>query len=600
MPSGCALTLIIASAPAGGDSRLFVDLLSILATAAVIATIFRRLRLESIPGYLVAGALVGPHALRLVTDLTTVEQISQLAIILLMFTIGLMLDASAVKRGMLSMLGVGVLSTGLVTLLAWPVVMAFGASAPRGLLVAMALSMSSTAVLLRVLQRRREVRQIHGQLCVGVSIVQDLISVVALASLPLLAAWDGAPMDEGAILSRDMHPALVWLMRLAAVAFVIVLGRIALPRLLAVVARTDRGQGGSELALVTSAALAVGAALVLGSLGFSPEMGAFLAGFMLSLTPFRHQLAGQLAPMKDLLMAVFFTAIGMRLDAAVLLNHWPAVIAGMVLLVAGKSIVIALTAWAMGASGRVAVLSGVYLANAGEFSLVIVSSAAIAGFLPDEQVGMTIAMVVCSLVVSPLLVGPAHGLAEWATRIKPAPWIAGGAMRHGGNLSSVEGDGEEAGLDGAESHGEPKMPLRDHRVIIAGYGPVGRSLADRLGKRGIPVTVIEMNPKTVERQATLGRSILYGDVTNPEVLESAGIRTADALVITVPDEMAVMRACQVARSLAPEIFIATRTTYLSQAIKARQLGADSVVVEEIVTAESMTALVTGLLEARRK
>ncbi|MCK6476246.1 MAG: NAD-binding protein, partial [Phycisphaerales bacterium] len=149
----------------------------------------------------------------------------------------------------------------------------------------------------------------------------------------------------------------------------------------------------------------------------------------------------------------------------------------------------------------------------------------------------------------------------------------------------------EAGAHAAE---------HSHRhVIIAGFGPVGRSLADRLVKRGIPFTVIEMNPRTVEKQTTLGKSIVYGDVTNVEVLESAGIRRADALVITVPDELATMRATQVARSLVPGLFIATRTNYLSQAIKARQFGADSVIVEEIVTAEAMANLVTELLEARK-
>ncbi len=590
---------ILASTSAGGE-RLFVDLLAILATAAVVATLFKRMRLESIPGYLIAGALVGPHAFKLVADLEVVQQISSLAIVLLMFTIGLMLETNALKRGMLSILAVGVISTVLFELLAWPFAMLFGTSAPQGLVVAMALSMSSTAVLLRLLQQRRELRQPHGQLCLGISIVQDILSVGLMAALPLIASWDrGAWLEVAASNGRHMHPAALWGLRLAAMACVIALGRIGVPWLLHLVARSDkRGGGSAELVLVTSAALAVGAALALGSLRFSPEMGAFLGGFMLSFTPYRHQLAGQLAPMKDLLMAVFFTAVGLQLDPAALVTDWPKVLAGVLFLVIGKSILTGGMAWALGASGSVAVLSGAYLANAGEFSLVIVGSAAAEGVLGSSVLGTSIAIVVITLIISPLLTGPAQKLAMRASGLPLAPWIRVSVMR----ATPAHHEPARPGAD--ETGGEMTDPAalerhRDHRVIIAGYGPVGRSLADRLTKRGVPITIIEMNPKTVEKQSTLGLSIVYGDVTNPEVLESAGIREADALAITVPDELAVIRACQVAKQIVPGLFIATRTSYLSQAIRAKQMGADSVTVEEIVTAEAMAELVTELLEARK-
>lgn len=598
MPTAGAhnLSPLIAAVPQG-ESRLFIDLLAILATAGFIATIFKRLRLESIPGYLVAGAIVGPHALRLVSSAETVEQISQLAIILLMFTIGLMLETSALHRGMLSILAVGVVSTVLVTLGNWPIVMLLGGTPPRAMVVSMALSMSSTAVLLRLLQQRRELKQPHGQLCVGVSIAQDILSVVFLAALPIILVWEKGDAAEVARAgSRTMSPAMLWFMRLTAMVCVIVLGRIGIPRLLHFVARSDRGRGGTgsaELVLVVSAALAVGAALVLGSLGFSPEMGAFLAGFMLSFTPYRHQLAGQLAPMKDLLMAIFFTAVGLKLDPSVMIHSWGHIVFGVLMLLVGKTVVIGATSWALGASGSVALLGGVYLANAGEFSLVIIASAAAAGMLEPSAVAALIAIVVVSLVVSPLLVEPAHAWALRAGRLRLAPWISASVLRASHHETH---EGPRAADDPPES---PHADHSEHRVIIAGYGPVGRSLADRLIKRRVPVTIIELNPRTVEKQTTLGTSIIYGDVTNPEVLESAGIRAADALVITVPDELAVMRACQVAKTLRPDLFIATRTSYLSQAIRARALGADSVIVEEIVTAEAMANLVAELLEARK-
>lgn len=599
---------VLASNPAA-EGRFFIDLVVILATAAVIATIFKRMRLETIPGYLVAGAIVGPHALRLVSNVETVEQISHLAIILLMFTIGLMLETASLKRGMMSILAVGLISTLLVVLFSWPLVVLLGPSAPQGLVIAMAFSMSSTAVLLRILQQRRELRQPHGQLCLGISIVQDILSVVLMAALPLIVAWDTGAWIPTTGPGQSLHPVVLWGLRLTAMACIIILGRIGIPKLLHFVANSDdrsRGTGSAELVLVTSSALAVGAALVLGSLRFSPEMGAFLAGFMLSFTPFRHQLAGQLAPMKDLLMAIFFTSVGLRLDPAILAGNWPTILFGVSLLVIGKTAITAGTAWALGASGSVAVLGAAYLANAGEFSLVIVSSAADAGLFEPTSVATAIAIVVVSLVVSPLLIGPAHALAMKASSVRLAPWVRASVMRaFPATVKPAPTEAETGAEDpGASSTGQAVDPVaidrhKDHHVIIAGYGPVGRSLADRLSRRGVPITVIELNPRTVQKQATLGRSIVYGDVTNAEVLESAGIREADALVIAIPDEMAVLRACQMARALVPGLFIAARASFLSQAIKARQMGADSVIVEEIVTAEAMAALVTELLEARR-
>jgi monovalent cation:H+ antiporter-2, CPA2 family len=592
-------TLTLASASAS-EARVFIDLFVMLATAAVVATIFKKLRLATIPGYLIAGAIVGPFALKLVGKVETVEQISRLAIILLMFTIGLMLETGSLRRGMLSILAVGAVSTALVVLAAWPTSMLFGPSAPQALAIAMAFSMSSTAILLRVLQERREFRQPHGQLCLGVAIVQDIVSVILLAALPLIVAWDQGASQNVVQGGRSMNPAALWAMRLGAVACIIILGRVGLPRLLNLVARADKsGTGGSELVLVLSAALAVAAALALGSLGFSPEMGAFLAGFMLSFTPFRHQLAGQLAPMKDLLMAVFFTSVGLQIDPAVLVNNWAHVLFGVAILIVGKAVLVGATAWALGASGSVALLGGIYLANAGEFSLVIVNGALAAGLFERQGVATVIAIVVVSLVISPMLVGPAHRWAIAAGRLPLAPWIRRSAMRAGTPTTHEHADKTHAENDSPHDANEPHPHHLGRHVIIAGYGPVGRTLADRLRKRGISIAVIELNPKTVHKQSRRGMAIVYGDVTNPEVLESAGIREADALVLTVPDELATVRACQIAKSMAPDVFIAARTNYLSQAIQARKMGADSVIVEEIATADAMGDLVVELLETRR-
>ena len=588
--------IILASGDPEGQ-RFFIDLLVILAAAAIVATIFRRAKLETIPGYLVAGALAGavagPGGLGIIRDTNEVESISGLAIILLMFSIGLMLDTGSMRRGMLPILGVGAVSTLLNVLAGWPIVMAFGNKAAPALVIAMAMSMSSTAVLLRILQQRRELRQMHGRVCVGVSIVQDIVSVLLMAMIPPIAVWAGAtagvsavPLDEDTGLSASTELVRKGALYFGGIIAMLAAGRVLLPRLVGAVARSEAHSGSSELVLVLSAAIAMGSALATAALKFSPEMGAFLAGLMLSFTPFRHQLAGQIAPMKDLLMAVFFTAIGLKISPQVLGAHWVEITAGVAILIVLKAGVLGLTSWAFGAAGSVSVLTGVYLAQAGEFSLVILGVADRAAVFHSAGVGVPIAVVVLSLMISPMLVNPAHRLAARLSGVRPPPWLRRSLL-----VQSEKSD--EGGVhDGAEG--------REGTVLIAGFGPVGRHLADKFQRTGRPYTIIELNPVTVFKQHRMGRPIVYGDVTNPEVLETAGIRHAEALILTIPDEDAIVRAVEIARRIAPGLFIAARTNYLSQAIQARQAGADHVTVEEVATAGLMEREVMEKLAARRR
>lgn len=584
------MTLLAENAHGGSAARPAIDLMVILAVAALVATIFRRFKLESIPGYIVAGALVGPHALGFIQSAENIGQISFLATILLMFCIGLMLDVDAMRSGMVPILIVGVLSTVVFTMLVWPGVMLLrGFSAPAALTVAMAWSMSSTVVALRVMHDRRELRQMHGRICLGIAIVQDLAAVIVLALLPPIAVWAGTDM-HGAVGKVGEDPDLPRGLRLlgsaalaiGGVSALLVAGRVLLPRLLREVVKDGRSAG--ELVLVLSAALALACALATGFLGLSPELGAFLAGFMLGLTPFRHQLAGQFAPLRDLLMAVFLTSVGLNIDAMVIIDNWLAVAIAVVGLMAIKGLVLAVGTWAAGATGPVSTLVAFYLFNAGEFSLVILGAAGEQGILTPEDNAKAVAIAVISLLLTPMLVTTAHRLAARASWVRPAPWLRRSALRESGpevSPDAVEGATSEFG-----------------RVIVAGFGPIGANLAERFRRLGIPHTIIELNPNTVRRQSRLGRSIIYGDVTNPEVLESAGLRESDAIILTIPDEEAMLRACEVIRGMAPRIFIATRTSFLSRAILARDMGADHVIVEEMETAQAMERQVLAAIKAR--
>lgn len=574
-------------APAGHSIAL--ELLAILAAAALVALLLRNLPQVMIPGYLIAGAIIGPHAARVVQGPGETESISQLSTVLLMFTIGLHLDMGGVRGGLAPAAIITAAATAMIVAIGWPIAELLGLPQPAALGVAMAMSISSTAVVLRVLEQRRELHRVHGRLTFSVLLIQDLVALAIMASVPVLAAWtrageagSAASGASGTLPGLPSSQVLIARACLAVggIALLIVLGRTAMPRML----RAAAGSG--ETLLIVSSALALGAAVVTAGLGFSPELGAFLAGFLLASTPFRYQLAGQLVPLRDLFLAVFFTTLGLDLPLAVVMHDWWIVLLGVLAVVSLKSSVIAFSSWACGASAGVAVYAGLAMAQGSEFSLVILSQLRARDVLTERAAGHVIAVVVVTLILTPGMVQLARWAARRATRIPPARWVRSSELR----VEARPAEGPAAGEDGDVP---PKAT-----AIIAGFGPVGRAVADDLEKRGVKATIIELNPKTVERQHGLGRTIIYGDASNPEVLDKAGLATAKAAILTMPDEEAVLRACRLIRTLRPDIFIAARLNALSKALQAMQLGADHTVVEELATADAMAREVMMKLTQR--
>ncbi len=555
------------------DAGVMRDLLVVLATAAVVSLLFRRLKIATIPGYLIAGAIFGPMALGLVKDSASVEAISHVAIIILMFGIGMHLDRRDLRSGFVPILAVGLISTLLTAAIGTPVAMLFGLPATSAAAIAIAMSMSSTAVVLRILQQKRELRQLHGRIAFGTLLSQDLAVVAALAFMPVLARLANGNMElaENAEPTNVLRVLASAVVTIGAIGLLVSVGHWALPRVLAEAAKDSS----HELLLVCSAAFGLGAAVLTGALGLSPELGAFLAGFLLAGTPFKHQLSGQIGPMRDLFMAVFFTAVGLGLNLSIVLDLWWIVLVGVIAIMAIKSLTIGITAWALGAPPIVAGVVAVSLAQAGEFSLVIAGVAAGQGLFgegTDRVMAVIIGIVFVSLLVTPSMIAHAKFIAGFSIGFPRTP------LRRGVMVSSnAEGEAEQADTR--------------KRVVVAGFGPVGRVVADRLSASGFQITIVEMNPDTVRKQSSIGRRVIFGDITNEEVLHSAGVASADAVLLTMPDDEAVLRATRHIRELNSQCFIAVRTHYLSGAFLAKEVGADHVTVEELATAEAMAAQV---------
>lgn len=563
------------------SSTYVIDVLAILGTAAAVAIVLQRVRLALIPAYLIAGALVGPNALRLVRSPESLASISSLAIILLMFGIGLHLHLSALGRSVTRMLLIGSVSTVLSVLLLWPLAMMFGARAPAALALCMALSASSTALVLRLIAERGELKHTSGRLALAILVVQDMLVIPMLAALPLLAEWAGAQHGAASTAPNDVSTPL-WTrfvseaaLRVAGITALIIAGRLFLPSLLREAAREKSG----EVMMIAAVATAIGAGVATQAMGFSAELGAFLAGFLLAATPFRHQISGQIAPLRDLFMAVFFTTLGMQLDPHTLAEYWWVVLVGGAMMTAVKALSIGGVAWGFGATPAVSVAVGFALAQGGEFGLVLLRVAETRGVLDHRTVVNAAAIIVISLMLTPALVNIGRAWSNRWHAVRCAPWINSGLGESPANDGRPIGSGRK-------------------RAIVGGYGQVGSAVVAALHDAGVACTIVEINGDCVRdrrKEATGELRFIFGDVANPEVLESAGIDDAEVLILTMPDEQSALRACAIARRLRPRIFIAARITFASHSRMARELGADVVIVEEMETARGMKEAVLARL-----
>ncbi len=560
----------------GGEPALEIrDLLIILAAAGVVALILSRLRLAIIPAYLVTGALIGPGGLQWIESPENVRAISDLALTLLLFGIGLHMDLSVLRHDLRRLVTAGCAAVLFTFVALLPFSHVLADDTPTAIAVAMAMTMSSTAVVLRILQQRRELQDTAGRLAFATLIVQDLAAIAALMLLPPLARWQGTFSPEAALVEPSSLPPLLDLARsgalaAAVIALLVLIGRFVMPRLLLEAAR----QRGGEAMIVVATAAALGAAAATSFVGISPALGAFLVGFLLSNTPFRHHLSGQIGTLRDLFSAVFFTAIGMAIVLTEAFQSLPVILLGAGILLVIKTLAIALALWLSGTTGNTGVGVGLVLSQSGEFGLIILSAARADQIMlvPDDVNTILIATIILTLMVTPSLITWSNAI---ACRLPQIPQLQ--RSLSGKRMETIDDLPASVPVDG----------VAPTRVIVAGYGLVGRVVADSLMNDGAEVTIVELNPETVHRQRKLGRRIIYGDIANADVLESAHAHEADALILTIPDEQRVLQACHVARSENPDIFIIARTGFVGKGMEASGLGANAVVVEELATAQAM-------------
>jgi CPA2 family monovalent cation:H+ antiporter-2 len=542
------------------DYGVLGNLLVIFSVSIAVVFVFHQFRLPSIAGFLVAGALIGPHGLNLIADIGTVQVLAEIGVVLLLFTIGI--EFSLVQLASLRRLLfiAGPIQVGSVLLIAWFGAISVGLTWQEGIFWGFLISLSSTAIVLKALANRGDSDSIHGRTIIGILIFQDLAVVPMMLLTPILAS-----RGEGSAGSIFY----TWAQSILVVGLIIAAAWYAVPKLLEHIVRSRS----RELFLLTIIVLCLGIAWLTSLGGLSLALGAFIAGLVISESEYSHQAMADVLPFRDSFNSLFFVSIGILMNWRVLIDH-PVLVVGLLLAILSvKFVTGAAASLAMNIPPRSAFMVGVALAQVGEFSFLLAQQGQESGLLRGDPYQVFLAVSVLSMIVTPFLMQWSPVMArriEAVQRLRH--WLPTRTEAH---VLQTEGR---------------QIRLKDH-VIIVGYGLNGRNLARVLSETEIPHLALDLDGDTVRRESRHGVPIYYGDATNPNVLRHVKIEEAKVFVVAISDPFITRRAVQVAKLLNPKVRVVVRTRYLRELEELHDIGADDVVPEEFETSIEIFALV---------
>src|SRR5687768_17261113 len=529
------------------------DLVILVALAIPVVIIAQRLRVPTVVGFLLTGIAIGPHALGLVAHPESVSSLAEVGVVLLLFAIGLELSLSRIVRmGQWVVRGGGLQVLASIAAVA-AVALAIGTPARLAVFFGALFALSSTAIILKVYTDRSELDTPHGRVVVAVLLFQDLCVVPLMLATPLLA---GIFPGVGAATRTIVLSVVV-------VAALVIGGRLAVPRALRRIAELRN----REIFTLSVVFIGLGAAYVTSAFGMSLALGAFLAGLIISESDYGLQALSDVLPFRDTFSGIFFISVGMLLDLGYVGMHLAAVVGVTLGVMVVKAVIVVAVVRMLRRSTRIGILSGIGLAQVGEFSFVLAGGGVAVGLLGAEQYQLFLGASVLSMLAAPFAIGAADRLADWAAARTQLP----GVMIPTQEMPAVRA-------------------LRDH-VIIVGYGLNGHNLARALEAACIPYVVLEQNGQIVRRARLERTPIFFGDGTRAEVLEKVGIEHARVLVYAIAAPAEERRGVAVARHLSSHVRIVVRTRYVTEIEELRRLGADEVVPEELETSIEIFARV---------
>ncbi|MBK8259211.1 MAG: cation:proton antiporter [Polyangiaceae bacterium] len=528
----------------------YLDELAMIAVLGVLVTVLlSKLKLPTVAGLLAAGALVGPFGLHLAKSVHAIEVLAEVGVVLLLFTIGLELSLARLKNIFQRVALGGFIQVGLTTAVTAAVAVWFGQPLKRGIFYGFVFALSSTAIVLRALEERREIDAPHGRFIVGTLIFQDLCVVPMVVVVPFL----GGTTHEGGIITTIV---LATLKALAIVIAMVGGSRILVPKLLGWV---DASRS-REVFLLAIVGLCIGTAWLTSLAGLSLALGAFLAGMVVADTQYRHRATGDILPLRDILMSIFFVSLGMLFDVRVVLTEPVLVLVLLLGFLVAKGMLATVAALVMRFPARAAWLSGVGLAQLGEFGFVLTRLAREHGVVDEVSTRPLLAAGILSMFLTPLLVRAAPHVTAGEKILAP--------------LSKLIGVRTTDELEVSQ------RLLHDH-VVIVGFGLAGRFAAQALSESNIPFVVLELNAENVRKGKEEGLPVYYADATSAEALHHVHIEKARLVVLLMNDPQAAERITDTLKRVARNVPVLFRTRYFSDRDRLVELGAHDVVAEEV-------------------
>ncbi|HSP87595.1 MAG TPA: cation:proton antiporter [Ignavibacteriaceae bacterium] len=515
------------------------DIVIILLVSIPIIFIFKKLNLPSIVGFLIAGMIIGPYGFQLISEVEQVEVMAEIGVILLLFTIGLEVSFSRLLDMKRLLLIAGGLQVLLTILFSGFIFFLFEVPINKSIYYGMLISLSSTAIVLKLLSDKDELEAPHGKISLSILIFQDLAIVPMFLLLPILAVT--TQTSAGTVLLRLFYA-------FGAVALILITARFLMPKILYQLANLRM----REAFTVGILLLLLGSAYLTYSIGLSFALGAFIAGIILSETDLSHQVAADILPLKDAFNSIFFVSVGLLLNLGFVIK-FPLTLTIVILSIfILKSLIVILIVVGLKFPLRTAILTGLGLAQIGEFSFILAQAGLGFNLIENDFYNSFLAASIFTMLVTPLV-------------FQALPLIST-------KFSFLE----------RKVITQNEKALKDH-VIIVGFGLNGRNLARVLKETGINYIITELNPETVRIEKAKGEKIIYGDVTKEDILSHAYIETANILVLAISDPSATRIGLQNAKRLNPSVYTIVRTRYTREIDGLRLLGADEVIPEEFET-----------------
>jgi len=538
------------------SARVTLHLILLLLAAAVLAVAAcRSFGLPPILGYLLVGALAGPHALGVLPDTESAHRLAEFGVVFLMFTIGLEFSLPRLFAMQRIVFGLGLAQVLLTLAVVAGGALLWGVSWQASLVLGGALAMSSTAILSKLLADRRELDSPHGREVMGVLLFQDLAVVPLLVLIPAL-------MQPVETLAYEVGQALAKAALL--LVLVLFLGRRIMRFWFGLVARRKSG----ELFMLNVLLVTLGFATLTEVAGLSPALGAFVAGMLISETEYRYQVEEDIRPFRDVLLGLFFVSTGMLLDPQAIWNDAARLLALLALLLGAKLAIVVLLSRMFGGTPGTALRTGLWLCTAGEFGFVLVVLATQTGVVDPVLVQPILAAMVLSMLIAPLIV---HFSDRLVLRFVASEWL----------LRSMQLTQIAA-----------RTVTSDRHAILCGFGKTGQHLARFLESEKIGFVALDLDPERVREAAAAGEPVSWGDCTRRENLLAAGIMRAKVLVVTFADIATTLRLVHNVRAMRPDLPIVARSREEEDAEKLFEAGVAEVVPEAL---ESSVMLATHAL-----